>query len=111
MSKKTYNKLVRDKIPEIIADNGSTSKIRILNQQEYLEALLEKMVEEAVEVKEAGSNRESLIKELGDVKEVMLAIMKIKDIQSDEVDLIRSNRKVERGAFEKRIFLEHTEDK
>ena len=37
---KTYNKLVRDKIPEIIAgDNGKTCVTRIMEDDEYLETL------------------------------------------------------------------------
>jgi predicted house-cleaning noncanonical NTP pyrophosphatase (MazG superfamily) len=67
MTKKIFNKLVRDKIPEVISANGATSKTRIVQGDEFLQSLSDKIVEEAIEVKEAGNNRKELIKELGDV--------------------------------------------
>lgn len=46
MTKKVYNKLVRDKIPEIIAADGKQAKTRILNKQDYLDELIKKLAEE-----------------------------------------------------------------
>ena len=37
---KVYNKLVRDKIPEIIETDGKTCKTRILSDEEYIASLV-----------------------------------------------------------------------
>ena len=52
---KTYNKLVRDKIPEIIMNNGAKScKTRVLSNEEYLSSLNTKLQEEMKEYLESG---------------------------------------------------------
>jgi len=81
--KKIYNKLVRDKIPEIIERNGDECYTRILNAVEYKNELLNKIVEEAEEVKETKGNKK-------------------------EIENIRKERKQSRGGFDKKIFLEYT---
>lgn len=55
MTHKTYNKLVRDKIPDIIAADGRQYATEIMSDEEYLAALKQKLVEEAQEVLEAES--------------------------------------------------------
>ena len=69
-----YNKLVRNRIPEIIKNDGKTPKTRILNGEEYRFELLKKIVEEAQEVA-AAPDKNELAKELGDVLEVVDAII------------------------------------
>ena len=99
-----YNKLVRDKIPEIISDNGEKPIVRILNDTEYKEALEKKLYEEYLEVIHAyGTDR---LEELADMLEVMQALAKI-DGYSIE-DIINSSLKKthNRGAFDEKIFLE-----
>ena len=59
---KIYNKLVRDKIPTIIAVNGNTCKTRIMEDDEYLNSLNIKMQEELKEYLESGD-----IEELADL--------------------------------------------
>lgn len=104
---KVYNKLVRDKIPEIIAgDNGKTCVTRIMADDEYLESLNTKMQEELKEYLESGE-----AEELADLEEVLRAILDVKGVSYDEFEKIR-NRKVEkRGAFKKKIFLESVSEK
>ena len=68
---KTYNKLVRDKIPEIIEKDNKKCEIKILNDEEYKKALSLKLVEEANEFLESNN-----IDELADVLEVIDAIKK-----------------------------------
>lgn len=60
-----YNKLVRDKIPEIISDNGEKPIVRILNDTEYKEALEKKLYEEYLEVIHAYGN--DRLEELADM--------------------------------------------
>ncbi len=47
--KKLYNKLIRDRIPEIIANVGHESKVRILHDDEYFTSLCKKLQEEVDE--------------------------------------------------------------
>src|ERR1700679_4294977 len=67
MSRKVYNKLVRDKIPEIIRADGKKLKTRVLSDEEHLEALLAKVEEELKELREAKN-----VEELADLHEVLL---------------------------------------
>lgn len=105
MSIKIYNKLVRDKVPEIIEAEGKQPKTRILNKQEYLEALIIKLGEEYEEFK-ADRNAE----ELADIQEVILAIAEALNISHGDLAKAFSKKTLERGAFKKRIYLESVED-
>lgn len=103
---KIYNKLVRDKIPDIIAaDNGKSCKIRIMEDKEYYDALNSKMQEELNEYLESGD-----IEELADLEEVLRAILDFKNVSYSEFEKIRNNKMEKRGAFKKRIMLESTSD-
>ncbi|TDT46070.1 nucleoside triphosphate pyrophosphohydrolase [Fonticella tunisiensis] len=68
-----YNKLIRDRISEIIEVSGKKCEVRRLNDDEYLEKLNEKLMEELKEYYESGS-----IEELADLVEVVHAIVKAK---------------------------------
>ena len=50
MNRKTYHKLVRDNIPEIIKKDNAVAKIRVLNDEQFKRALKEKLVEEVLGV-------------------------------------------------------------
>jgi len=103
---KTFNKLVRDKIPEIIEKNNEFCKIRVLNDIEYLEELNKKIQEELKEYLESGE-----IEELADLEEVLRAILKTKNCSYEEFEKIRTKKVLKRGAFDKKIFLETTLEK
>lgn len=99
---KIYNKLVRDKIPEIIiADDGNTCKTRILDDDEYLDCLNTKLQEELKEYLESGD-----VEELADLEEVVRAILDAKKVSYDEFERIRCAKVEKRGAFKEKIFLE-----
>ena len=101
-----YNKLVRDKIPENIEkDIGKTCKYRVLNDEEYLSELNKKVIEEANEFIENNS-----IEELGDLIEVLNAIMKVKDYKMDDVNTIMKEKEEKRGAFNNKIYLEYVDE-
>ena len=102
----TYNKLVRDKIPEVIDSHpGKTSKYRVLNDKEYLNELNKKVIEEANEFIEANS-----IEELGDLFEVLNAIIKLKGFKSEEIDKVMKEKVEKKGAFENKLFLEYVDE-
>jgi Uncharacterized conserved protein len=103
MTKTTYHKLVRDLIPEIIAQDGKQCETRELATNEYETLLREKLVEEAQEACEAAPDK--LITELADLQEVMLALMRLKLIDPRTLEAERSKRETERGTFKKRLLL------
>jgi len=102
--KKIYNKLVRDRPPEIIKAEGSEYKIKILSDEKFAVELLNKLKEETQELIEAKDNRPELIKEIGDVYEVIDAIIEYYNLDRREIIKIKKERKVKRGGFEKRFF-------
>ena len=102
----TYNKLVRDKIPEEIDSNqGRKSKYRTLNDTEYLEELNKKVLEEANEFVENDS-----IEELGDLMEVINAIMKVKGYKMEEVYKVMEAKANKKGKFDNKIYLEYVDE-
>ena len=102
----TYNKLVRDKIPEEINSmEGRKAKFRIMDDNEYIKELNRKLLEESNEFVE-----ENDIEELADAMEVMESIMKIKNIQWEEVKKIQTKKRDKKGSFDRKIYLEYVEE-
>ena len=103
------DKLVRDKIPEIMKKNKAEPNIKIAKcDKEYLSALNKKLLEEVNEFIEVSNNSEAELikKEIADILEVIEAICKLKNYKMDTIYEIKSNKKKERGGFDKRIILE-----
>lgn len=98
---KIYNKLVRDNIPEIMIKNGAKPVTRILSDEEYIKELNKKLQEELNEYLSDGN-----VEELADLEEVLLAILKLKNISLEEFNKIRIAKVNKRGSFDKKIFLE-----
>ena len=98
---KVYNKLVRDKIPEIIKTEGKEPKTRWLEREEYLEELIKKLGEEYEEFKEARN-----LEELVDLQQVILSLADALDIKHSELAKALSEKALKKGAFKRRIFLE-----
>ena len=108
---KTYNKLVRDNIPAVIEASGKIAHYRKLDDdREYHEALTDKLIEEANEVKKVNS-KARLREEIGDVMSVIYALLRLHDIDEDDV-IDSANKKAEdKGWFLNRYFLESVEEK
>jgi predicted house-cleaning noncanonical NTP pyrophosphatase (MazG superfamily) len=102
-----HNKLVRDRIPEIIAAEGRGYATEIMGDGEYRQALLEKLVEEAREAAEA--EPDDLMKELADLYEVIDVVLVAFDLDKDAILALQQKRRDERGGFEGRIKLLWTE--
>ena len=96
-----YDKLVRDRIPEIIEKNGKKCVTSILSEAEYLEKLDQKLNEELEEYQESKS-----MEELADLLEVIRAVAAARGSSMEEVERIRREKAEKRGGFEKRILLE-----
>ena len=105
MSVKIYNKLVRDKIPEIIASQGKKCDIEVLGDAEYLEMIDKKLAEELNEYYENGS-----VEELADLLEVIYAASVARGRTVEELEEIRKEKLSKRGGFESRLLLKQVEE-
>lgn len=104
--KKVFNKLVRDKIPEIIKLNGSIPFCKTLTDEENLIELNKKLTEEVNEYLLADNS--TCIEELADIVEVIYGILNAKNVSLNEFEKIRQEKKNKRGGFKEKIFLEYT---
>ena len=95
-----YNKLIRDKIPEIIEESGRQLKVEVLTDKDYLVELNKKLQEELNEYFEDQS-----VNELADIVEVVYAILKYKEVPLHKFEEIRKSKAEKRGSFDKKLFL------
>ncbi len=102
------NKLIRDRIPEIIHASGKHCAIETMSEPEYRQALLEKLVEEAQEIRQAAPDE--LVTELADLHEVIAALLAAWHIPPEKVQQIQDQRRAERGGFDQHLKLLWTED-
>ena len=103
----TFNKLVRDKIPNIIESNNEVAVIKTLNTEEFKKELLKKLQEECTEVINAKNSNE-LLEELADVLELLKTLAKLENKELEDIINIANVKNEKRGSFDKRIFLEKT---
>lgn len=96
----TYNKLVRDRIPDIIAAQGKRAVIRVLSPQEWLAALRAKLQEEVDEYRAAPS-----LEELADVVEVIHGLLAAEGVSWARLEEVRLKKRQHRGGFERRLCL------
>ena len=101
---KIFNKLVRDKIPDIIRAEGRIANTRILNDAEYRDKLNEKLQEEVKEYLDDNN-----VEELADIVEVVYWILNSMDVSVEEFERVRKSKAEKRGAFRERVFLEEAE--
>lgn len=100
MSVITYNKLVRDRIPEIIEASGKKCSIEILSDEEYLKMVDAKLDEELAEY-----HKDQNIEELADLIEVIYAAAQARGYSLDELEAVRARKAEKRGAFREKILL------
>ena len=100
---KIYNKLVRDRIPEIIEASGNKCKTKILSDREYLEMIDAKLDEELAEY-----HKDQNIEELADLLELIYAAAIARGYSIEELESTRTDKAQKRGSFDKRIFLIET---
>ncbi|WP_270578797.1 nucleoside triphosphate pyrophosphohydrolase [Caldibacillus thermoamylovorans] len=99
-----HNKLVRDRIPEIIKSTGKLAVTEILDEEEYVTELRRKSKEELDEFLNSETNEEAL-EELADLLEIIHALAKVHAANIDKVEQIRLKKAEERDSFDERIFL------
>ncbi len=103
MAQQTYNKLVRDRIPELLAAEGRIPMTQKLEEKDYRQALLDKLREEVAEFEESGQ-----VEELVDILEVVYALGEMAEVDSESLDSIRQQKRWERGGFKQKVFLIET---
>ena len=99
-----YHKLVRDKIPEIIEKSGKHCEYEIVNAEECLKLLDQKLDEELAEY-----HKDQNIEELADLLEVIYAAAKLRGCSKEELEAVRAAKAEKRGGFEKGILLKAVE--
>ena len=102
-----YNKLVRDRIPQAIAEKGETVAVMKLRGEALIAAIRRKLVEEAFEAFDA-KTAEQITEELADLREVALSLMAELEISDAEVETARRQKRTRRGGFEKGLMLGRT---
>jgi predicted house-cleaning noncanonical NTP pyrophosphatase (MazG superfamily) len=103
MLRKEYNKLIRDRIPEILEDQDVQFAVEEMSQAEYCQALRQKLIEEAREA--AAASEHELINELADIWEVIDAIMNAYKISRNQVLACQMQKQIERGMFNRKLRL------
>lgn len=98
-----HDKLVRDKIIEIIQSHGGRADYYTAELQEYGERLRAKLAEEVLEYLESGETEE-----LADILEVIHSLTALHGTPREQLQLIQTKKRDERGGFEKRIVLKET---
>ena len=104
MQKKSYHKLVRDRIPEIIEADGKTCVCETLSDEDYLRLLDEKLNEELAEYQQSKS-----LEELADLLEVLGAVVTARGYTWNQLTALRKEKREQRGGFEKRILLKEVQ--
>ena len=99
-----YNKLIRDKIPEIIKQDNKIPIIHIAENQEYWTKLKEKLIEETNEF-----INEPTQEEHADILEVIDAICDFKHFNKQNLIHTKHQKEIKRGKFQKRIILDEVE--
>lgn len=97
---KEYNKLIRDKIPEIIEKSGKKCTVEVMDNETYIKYLDAKLNEELAEYQADKS-----IEELADLLEVMQAVAVARGYSVEELEKVRKEKADKRGGFEKRLLL------
>lgn len=97
------DKLIRDKLPQTMQFSGVRVVSRVMEEEEYLRRLKDKLLEEAQEVVDSTSPKE-IIEELSDLLEVMMAVLKVYGMEFSNLQDAAAHKKAERGGFDSRIY-------
>lgn len=101
-----YNKLVRDRIPEIIEADGKTCVTEVLSDEMYLQMLDAKLNEELAEYQESKS-----LEELADLLEVIQSVVTARGWSLEQLEQVRAEKASKRGSFSKKLMLKEVIDK
>lgn len=97
-------KLIRDRIPDIIVMSGRAANVKRLGDKAYRAALLDKLMEEAAELRQA-ENATAVLEEAADVLEVLISIVGLRGHALDDLLNTAAMKRAERGGFRDRLWL------
>ncbi len=100
-----YDKLVRDKIPQVLDAKGIKSVTRTVEGEEYFARLVAKLKEEVEEFAKDVNEEE-----IADIMEVLNAVISVKGFSRERIEEIRTKKLAERGGFSEKIILEQTQE-
>lgn len=103
-----FNKLVRDKIPAYMISNGINVYERVMEQDEFIKRLKDKLIEEASDVKSALSSEE-LLDEMVDVLEVLMALAKAAGTNLEQIEQVRATKSEKNGGFGNKAYVSSVE--
>lgn len=103
--KKTYYKLIRDRIPEIIEAQGQTCVVKKLSDEDYLTMVDAKLDEELAEY-----HKDQNLEELADLLEVVYAAAAARGFTAEQLDRLRAEKAEKRGAFREKLILLEVSD-
>ena len=98
--KKEYNKLVRDKIPEIIGEQGKHCIVKKLSDEDYLTMVDAKLDEELAEY-----HKDQNLEELADLLEVIYAAAQARGFTLEQLEKLRAEKAAKRGIFREKLLL------
>lgn len=104
-----YNKLIRDKILDLLIEEKLDYISKVLDDKEYEMAIKAKFHEEINEFEKAETS-EGIVSELADILELVHAAVKLQNTTFEELDEIRLQKKKSHGSFEKKLFLIEVKD-
>lgn len=109
MRKFLLDKLGRDNVKKLFEEDGCTIKYHTLeNDEEYLDALSQKLVEELEEVFEC-ETREEVISELADLEDILIHFKELIKVDQKDIDAARKKKVAKNGSYTKRIYLEYAQ--
>lgn len=100
----TYNKAVRDKIPEIIRKSGRNCDVSKLPDSEFLPKMEAKLEEEVAEYRDGRT-----VEELADILEVVYRISELRGTAIEQLEFLRKKKLDARGGFKENLFLADAE--
>ena len=103
---KRYNKLVRDRIPEIIESSGKSCVTEILSDEDYL-----RMVDAQLDEELAEYHKDQNIEELADLVEVIRAAAIARGYTMEQLEQVRAEKAAKRGGFAKKILLKEVRER
>jgi predicted house-cleaning noncanonical NTP pyrophosphatase (MazG superfamily) len=107
MRKFRFAKLVRDNIVDAIVSKGNTPKWRTLSDQEYIDELKKKLVEESAEL--VGASNEEVVTELADIQEIMDNLLEVLTVSKGELIAAQNQKNDKNGSFKKRLYIDVVE--
>ncbi len=100
-----YDKLIRDKIPEIIEESGKKCTVEIMDNDTYIKYLDAKLNEELAEYQADKS-----LEELADLLEVMYSVVIARGYSVEKLEKVRKEKADKRGGFKKRLLLKEVSE-